>query len=147
MNRLRLAAWATVAGLGLVSGCASPCGGGPLGRFGLFHRQPECCPSCSPGCAPACGPGGCGVGEGPLLGDAGPGIVPSDGIPLDAGSGVPIIPQPGPFQQVPPQGILPPGGPPPGTLPPAAPPPPAPDRLLPVPQATPVPANPSSRAR
>jgi hypothetical protein len=153
MNRLRLAAWSAVAGLGLVSGCASPCG--PSWGFGrLFHhRQPECCPSC---CGPGCPVGGCGPGEGPILGEGGP--LPGADFPVDAGSGgVPIVPQPGPIQPGPvvPPGAIPPGAIPPGAIPPGAIAPapgapqpiPPPDRLLPVPTAPPVPAAPSSRQR
>ncbi len=132
MNRLRLAAWATVAGLGVVSGCANPCGPG-CGRLGLFHRHAECCPpTCEAGACPGC--------EGPLLGDGGP--VLGGQYPIDAGSGVPIVPQPGPIQPGP---VVPPGTLPPGAVPgqPISP----PDRLLPVPNATPVPAGPTSRSR
>jgi hypothetical protein len=133
MNRLRLAAWATVAGLGVVSGCASPCGPG-CGRLGLFHhRQPECCP-------PPCAAGACPGCEGPILGDGGP--VPGGEFPIDAGSGNFIVPQPGPIQPGP---VGPPSTLPPGAIP--VPPLPPPDRLAPIPQATPVPANPSSRVR
>jgi hypothetical protein len=138
MNRIRLAAWTAVAVLGLVSGCASPCG--PCcGRLGLFHhRQPECCAAC----APCCPGGGCATGEGPILGEGGP--VPGGEFPVDIATGVPVVPQPGPIQP----GAIPPVPAAPVAPAPVAPQPiPPPDRLLPVPQAPPVPAAPSSRQR
>jgi hypothetical protein len=131
MNQIRLGALAALAGLALCSGCASSnsCNPGFFGRLGLFnhHRGVDCCPTCEAGMGGV--PGGMPVGDGPILGEPGPGMV-APPVFGDPGAGAPIY-----------------------TQPPAA----APDRLLPVPQplpavpgappAAPAPAAPSSRPR
>jgi hypothetical protein len=127
MKRFRLAAWATVVGLGLTSGC-STFGNGSCSSPGffsrLFHRNTVCDVGCP--CDMGSGFGGC---CGPTC-DGGPMV-------MDPWSGA-----------VPPGAM---GGPAPGgfapqtTMPPLAPTPPF---TAPVPQqAQPQPAGPVSRAK
>jgi hypothetical protein len=133
MKRFRLAAWATVVGLGLVSGCSTMGGGSGSNGNGffsrLFHRNNNCdvgCP-CDVGCGS--GFGGC---CGPTC-EGGPMVMD----PWSGGA-------PGAY----PPGAV--GGPPPGALAPqtAVPPlAPAPPFTGPVPQAQPQPAGPVSRAK
>ena len=128
MQRFRLAAWATVVGLGLVSGCSTMGGGYSSGNgffSRLFHRNTACEVGCP--CDMGGGFGGC---CGPTCDGGGPMV-------MDPWSGA-----------MPPGAV---GGPPPGTLtpqpvvPPLAP-TPAPF-TAPVPQAQPMPAGPVSRAK
>lgn len=134
MKRFRLAAWATVVGLGLASGCSTFGGGSNSGSPGffsrLFHRNNNCdmgCP-CDMGCGSSgfggcCGPGGEG---GPMVMDPW-----SGGVPQGAG-GLP----PGAITGPAPGGLAPEGG-----VPQLAPPP----RI--APQAQPFPAGPVGRAK
>jgi hypothetical protein len=157
MTRFRLASLAAVAGLGLMSGCASfgcgdPCHPGLLTRLGLRHRAPECC-GCPCPCAaalpvtPDCCAGGFAGGYG---GDCcGGGFC--GGVPGYAGAGA--FPGGGPFIPVSPGAVpemapgLPPGAittvPPPGALPPPA---EGPPRLAPVPAPVP-PMPPAANGR
>jgi hypothetical protein len=131
MKRFRLAAWATVVGLGLVSGCSTFGNGGVGSGNGffsrLFHRNNACCEVGSP-CDMGCGGSGFGGCCGPTC-DGGP-------MGLDPWSGA-----------VPPGAL---GGPAPGALvpQPAVPPLATPGPFTaPVPQAQPTPAGPVSRAK
>jgi hypothetical protein len=131
MKRFRLAAWATLVGLGLTSGCStfgngcgSSCGGTSSGFFSrLFHRNNNCCEA---GCP--CDMGGFGGCCGPTC-DGGPMVMDpwSGAVPPGAAGG----PVPG--------GLAPQTG-----VPPLAPTPPF---TAPVPQAQPMPAGPVSRAK
>src|SRR5690349_10500231 len=123
MNRIRWAALAAVAGLGLLSGCTS-CGNGGCPREGWFSRLTSRsrnavpCEVCEPCAGPSCGP----TCEGPALFDQGPG-----GVPALGPNGVPVLP-------------------PPTAVQPAVPPLATPPRVEPQP-AQPVPAEPSSRRK
>jgi hypothetical protein len=148
MKRFRLAAWATVVGLGLASGCStfgggSSSGSGSPGFFSrLFHRNNNCemgCP-CDMGCCGSsgfggfggcCGPGGDG---GPMVMDPWSGGMPSGvgGLPPGAVAG----PGPGALTGPGPGTLAPEGG-----VPTLAPPP----RI--APQAQPFPAGPVGRAK
>ena len=119
MKRFRLAAWATLVGLGLTSGCSTfGCNGYSGNGFfsRLFHRNAACdvgCP-CDMGCGPTCD-------GGPMVMDPWAG-----GVPPVAGG-----PPPGA-----PGGLAPEAG-----VPPLAPPP----RV--APQAQPFSAGPVGRAK
>jgi hypothetical protein len=141
MNRFRLATSATLLGVVLATGCASPCGGcgGGFRRMSLFGARRACpCECCS----------NCGGGA-PIVGDG-------MGMGMDWGEG-PFLEPPGgsPFTAIPPSATLPPSG---GIGAPAPFPPSLgaplgtptvpldPGRLSPVPNgAQPIPAEPSSR--
>jgi len=144
MVRLRFATLTLALGLGLVSGCCSPC----HSFFGRFRSS--CCSECET-CASSCcddvfspccngggigcfDGGGAGFGDGPLLDGGGPlldgGAPVAGGIPSDV--------------SVPPPGQLAPPPPPADYRTPTAPPP----RLVPEPQASPSPYSPTrSRPR
>jgi len=151
MKRFQLATWATLAGVTLAAGCASPCGcgGGLWQRFSMFRPHGAC--PCDSGCG--CGGGGVAItGEGPVLGDGGPFLGEAPGALVSQGpGGLPIGSPVGP-PIGPPLGQ---SGGPPATLPPnlgapfGTPSVPAPDgRLTPIPNAAqPVPAEGSSRKR
>jgi hypothetical protein len=143
MKRFRLAAWATLVGLGLTSGCStfgnsSNCGGSSSGFFSrLFHRNNNNC--CEVGCP--CDMG-CGSGFGGCCGPT-----------CDGGGPMVMDPWSGGMPGGMPPGAFPPGavgGPMPGGMapqtgvPPLASPPPF---TPPVPQAQPSPAGPVSRAK
>jgi hypothetical protein len=139
MTRLRRASWLGVVGLGLVAGCASPCGEPWFNRWSLFrHSTPECCcPTCD--CCASVPFGG----EGPYLGDPGfvpgatPGFVPG-ATPGFVPGATPVLPPSPGVAPVPAAPVMP-GAP-------AV--PSVPGRLQPLPdQAIPVPAEPSSRRR
>jgi hypothetical protein len=138
MNRFRLATSATLVGVMLATGCASPCGwrDGVFHRISMFRARRACCP-CE--CCSSCGGG-----------------VPIAGAAEFGGScDGPILEPPGP-----PPSDLPPPLPPAGTPAPFAPSlgaplgtptvPTEPGRLNPIPNgapngAQPLPAEPSSR--
>jgi hypothetical protein len=152
MNRLRLATWTAVAGLGLIAGCQSCptdccntcCSGGLLSRLGLrrtsisgsviYDGPAGGISAGSPVIPPAMG-GDCPCslgGAGPILGSPAPymgGSAPFMTIP---GSAVPPM-----NTFVPPMNTLPP--PMPGATPPLA---PVPNGSAP---ATPAPPSPTSR--
>jgi hypothetical protein len=146
MNRLRLATSATLLGVVLATGCASPCGGcgGGFRRMSLFGARRACpCECCS----------NCGGGGVPIVG-AGMGMDWGDGPFLESPGGAPMM-------AMPPSAALPPSSPfpAPGGIGAPAPFPPSlgaplgtptmpldPGRLSPVPNgAQPLPAEPSSR--
>jgi hypothetical protein len=121
MNRLRLAACAALAGLGLISGCSS-CNTG----CGLFSRPllpglrgassyegyGDCCPSCSSGLEGCpCSSGGynaiqgpCLGNEGPLLGDAGQMGYPGMTVPFQTNPNLAAPPRMAPIPATPPGG-------------------------------------------
>ena len=134
MNRFRLAAAATLTGVLLASGCASPCGGcGNFHRMSMFRARSacpcECCSSCGGGPTIA-GSSPMMMGEGPLLEPPGP---PMGTMPPPSG----MMDMPGPF--------------PPSMGAPAVPSMPGdPGRINPTPlpnAAQPFPSLPSSRVR
>ncbi|MHB1425491.1 MAG: hypothetical protein ACYC3I_20170 [Gemmataceae bacterium] len=133
MKRFRLATLATLLGVLLATGCASPCGcgGGGFQRTSMFRSRKgcpcECCSSCGGGVPIV---GGCGdFGDGPLLEP--PGGAPLSALPPPMGMGEP--------------GTLPPslGAPLGTTILPSV-----PGRINPIPNAAPqIPAEGSSRLR
>jgi hypothetical protein len=138
MKRFRLAAWATLVGLGLASGCSS-LGGGSSGGSNdgffsrMFHRN-----RCDVGCPCDIGCGGLGGCCGPTC-DGGPMVMDpwSGAVPPGAMGGFApgaLTPQPGPGALAPQTGV-PPLAPTPGPF------------TAPVPQAQPLPAGPVSRAK
>ena len=128
MKRFRLATWATLAGLMLVAGCASPCGPTLWQRFQAFRARGTCpCES------------GAGVpvtGEGPILGDSGPYLGEPPGTMVPSGTPGGMVPSatPGPLPTFPTQPGIPSVPPPDG------------GRLIPNPAQT-APTLPSSRPR
>ncbi|HEY7328255.1 MAG TPA: hypothetical protein VH592_11470 [Gemmataceae bacterium] len=154
MKRFRLATSATLVGVMLAAGCASPCGDccrpSLFQRMSMFRPRRHCCPA---ECCSSCGGGGCGGGYGGAAFGAGP----------EWGDG-PILEPPGSPYGGPPMGGMPPsmlpppagaGTPAPGPFPPSLGAPlgtPAiptdPGRLSPIPNgvgAQPFEAGPSSR--
>ncbi|HTU23056.1 MAG TPA: hypothetical protein VMG10_33785 [Gemmataceae bacterium] len=147
MKWFRLATSATLVGVLLAAGCASPCGGGcGTSRRSMFRARTacpcECCSNCGGGVpivgggdgVPIVGAGPMMMGEGPLLEPPGPPLSaapPLSAMPPPVGTAVP--------------GPLPPNlGAPFGT--PAV--PADPGRLTPIPNmAQPLPADASSRIR
>jgi hypothetical protein len=141
MNWLRLATTATLAGVLLTAGCASPCGCGGGSRWSFFrargHCPCDCCSNCSGGGGVAAFGASNIVSDGPMLEPPG---APFAGMPPPAppptglgGPGLGIAPSP-----------LPPSlGAPLGTIPGD------PGRFAaPMPNAaTVIPAEPSSRTR
>ena len=128
MNRFRLAAAATLIGVLLASGCASPCGCGGFHRMSMFRARAACpCECCS-----NCGGGSTIAGAGSMMGEG----------PL-------LEPPCGSMGSVPPQMGMDMPGPLPSTLGvPAV--PSDPGRINPMPlfnAAQPVPSQPSSRVR
>lgn len=162
MNRLRLATWAAVAGLGLLAGCRStnPCD--PCEQQqGFFsrlcgRRNGSLCgsvvgtPVSSMSLGGDCCEGGPVLGDPPFAGVSGP--VMHGGF--DSGMALPPI-STSPDLGFPPGAIAPPLSAPPLSMPPMtalpAPTPSGPPPLAPVPNgnglATPTPAGPSSMSR
>lgn len=95
MKRLRMVAFAAVAGLAFVPGCCC-FDGQMLNRMGFGPRPDPCCDCATCGCS-TCGSAQL-VGEGPMLGDPNGGyqLQPPAGV-LDPGSRV----LPGPMQAQP----------------------------------------------
>jgi hypothetical protein len=157
MNRFRLATSATLAGVLLAAGCASPCGcgGGVFQRMSMFRARRLCpCESCSSGCG-GCGGGGVPampasqvVGDGPILEP--PGLPhaaappPAQVAPAPTTLGVPSGP-PGIGAPSAPPTIGVPSGPPTLGVPSGPSAVPAPERFTPVPAPV-TPAEPSSRS-
>jgi hypothetical protein len=143
MKRFSLATQATLVGVLLSAGCASPCGGcGPFQRMSLFRGRMPCPCECCSDCGGRDGGVPFASGGVPI---AGGGPVVSDGPLLEPPPGPPLATLPPPGAAVPAPTPLPGGlGAP---LPPAV--PAGPDRLVPIPPgaAQPVPAESSSRRR
>jgi hypothetical protein len=87
MNRLRLAISATLLGVVLATGCASPCGGcggGVFRRTSMFRSRRACPCPCE--CCSSCGGGVPIVGAGADFGDFGDGpMLEPPGAPMSSG--------------------------------------------------------------
>jgi hypothetical protein len=100
MKRLRMAAFAAVAGIAFLPGCC--CFDGQLlNRMGIGSQS---CPSCCE-CGPSCNGCNCGsgsmVGEGPMLGDPSGPFLPSSGGVIEQGPQPRLAPQPQQAQPMP----------------------------------------------
>jgi hypothetical protein len=110
VKRFRLATGATLVGVLMAAGCASPCGRPFMDRFSSF-RWRRACPCDCEGGPPLTG-GGQIVSDGPILGDPPGPLPPNLGAPTGPLTGPPAVPPPdGRIAPIPPpaQGV--PAGP------------------------------------